>query len=202
MNARFNGWATAGLWTRHAGPTMRAVLRAEDQWGVWEHLLPIYADAQLQLATRRDELIASSVPDRGPARLPGLLRSLTTRLAGVGPERGGLDAGQAAAIERLIPIYDAWCEQLVASGIEDSVQQLAVRQTQDVFTVDTLQTDDRIQTYVVHGEPPLSVFDSPRHHIPSQDAGITFSTGTLRKACHVWGAGPCHDEWLESGHER
>lgn len=112
------GWSL----TRDAGPTLRAALAAEDSWPVWERLLVRYADAQLTLADHGDAVRAAGVDDLSPARLPAVLRALLDDLASRPVESGGLAEDDARALRRLLPAYDAWCAELAAAPVPDSVQ--------------------------------------------------------------------------------
>ena len=115
---RARGWSL----TRDAGPTLRDSLPAEDSWPVWERVLGCYAEAQLVLAEHGEEVRAAGVDDLSPARLPAVLRSLLDELAGLPEAGGGLSVDDARRLHRLLPAYDAWCAELAAAPVPDSVQ--------------------------------------------------------------------------------
>jgi hypothetical protein len=108
--------------TRDAGPVLRTVADPEQLWSHWERLLPRYAESQLALAAHRDELVATGIPVLGPAGLAQEFRRFRRELGSRPPEDGGLTAEQASALDAVLPEYDAWCAELDASPIPDSVQ--------------------------------------------------------------------------------
>ncbi|TQL56692.1 phosphotransferase family enzyme [Oryzihumus leptocrescens] len=115
--------ADRGWWlTRDAGPTLRSVLPAGEQWPVWEALLPRYAAAQLELAAHRAELLALGVPERSPATLPEQAADLVEELAATDPARGGLTPRRRAALEARLPAYGQWCAELAADGLPWTLQ--------------------------------------------------------------------------------
>lgn len=112
-NDAARGWSLM----RDAGPTMRSVAPPEELWDRWCRLLALYAEAQLALAPARGSLVAAGVEDLGPDALPHRLREMVAALASTPPERGGLTAEDSAALERILPDYDAWCAELAGSGV-------------------------------------------------------------------------------------
>ncbi len=114
--------ARAWSLARDGGPVLRSIAAPEAMWGYWGRLLPRYAKAQLALAEKRARLLATEIPDRGPAQLPVELRRLLGELAARPIEHGGLTSEQAGALELLLPAYDDRCAELAASGVPDSLQ--------------------------------------------------------------------------------
>jgi len=114
--------ARAWSLTRDGGPVLRSIAPPDALWGYWEQLLPRYAKAQLTLAEKRTDLLATGIPDRGPAQLPVELRRLLGQLVRRPIENGGLSHGQARALESVLPAYDDRCAELAASGVPDTLQ--------------------------------------------------------------------------------
>ena len=112
------GWSLS----RDAGPTLRSVLPAADQWPVWEQLLGRYAAAQLRLAAHREELLALGVPGRSPAALPGLAAALVGELAATDPGQGGVDASLRVRLEARLPAYRDWCAELAQGPVPLTLQ--------------------------------------------------------------------------------
>lgn len=108
--------------TRDAGPVLRSVASPGQLWGPWEEILVRYAEAQIVLSDRVDDLLGAGVPEVSPATLPGQAREVLAVLAGRAPSQGGLTSEEAARVEDLLPSYDAWCEELATSDVPDSVQ--------------------------------------------------------------------------------
>jgi Phosphotransferase enzyme family len=104
------------------GPMLRSRAQPDALWASWERLLPRYADAQLALAEHRLRLLATGVPDRGPAQLPVEYRRLLAELAAQPTEDGGLTANEASALEHRLPRFDQWCAELAASPVADALQ--------------------------------------------------------------------------------
>ena len=107
---------------RDAGPVLRQVLPAERSWEAWEAVAARYGAAQLALAEHREELLATGITEVSPRTVPGLARTLLDELAALPVDAGGLDAGQAARLCGVLPALDAWCEELAASPVPDSLQ--------------------------------------------------------------------------------
>jgi hypothetical protein len=114
--------ARAWSLTPDAGPVLRSVADPDALWEHWEGLLPRYAETQLALAAQRSRIFATGTPDRRPAQLRVEFRRLLGELAARPIEEGGLTAEQVCALERLLPDYEHWCDELASSPIQDSLQ--------------------------------------------------------------------------------
>ena len=112
------GWSL----TRDAGPLLRSLVPADGLLPHWEALMPRYAEAQLGLAAHRDELLATGAREVSPSTSPAQARALLDELGGQPPEQGGLTAEQAALVEARLPEYDAWCAELAAAPVPDTIQ--------------------------------------------------------------------------------
>jgi len=111
------GWSLM----RDAGPTMRSLGVPDDLWDRWATLIRRYAEAQLALAVHVDELRATGIQDLGPRTGPARIRELVTTLADVPEGEGGLSSEDVTRMQAVLPDYDAWCAELMASGIPLSV---------------------------------------------------------------------------------
>ena len=116
---RDRGW----MLMRDAGVRMREVAQGAQQVARWEALLPRYAELQLELARRAQELVALGVPDHRLDAMPGQLESvladdgtlLLGREDGLAPdERERLRTGRDA--------FAARCEELASCGIPQTLQ--------------------------------------------------------------------------------
>jgi hypothetical protein len=143
--------ARAWSLTRDAGPTWRSAIPVADHWPLWEDLLQRYAVAQLGLAGHRKTVLATGMPERSPATLPGQAAELVAELtlrgvtgeageAGEGSEGfamdgegfgtggedpdelGGLSVTDSRALEARLPAYGQWCRELDAGGIPCTIQ--------------------------------------------------------------------------------
>jgi hypothetical protein len=114
--------ARAWSLTRDGGPMLRSRAEPDALWDYWERLLPRYAEAQLALGERTHRLLATGIPDRGPAQLPVEYRRLLAELAAQPSEDGGLTAEEASALEHRLPLYDYQCAELAASPVADTLQ--------------------------------------------------------------------------------
>jgi hypothetical protein len=81
-----------------------------------------YAEAQLAMAPCRDRVLATGTPEVSPATVPDQARSLLEELAGTPEEEGGLTAADAGRVAARLPELDAWCAELAALGVPESVQ--------------------------------------------------------------------------------
>ena len=114
--------ARAWSLTRDGGPTLRSRAEPDGLWAYWERLLPRYAEAQLALAEDRLRLLATGIPDRGPAQLPLEYRRLLAELAAQPTQDGGLTADEASALEHRLPGLDHRCAELAATPVADTLQ--------------------------------------------------------------------------------
>ena len=108
--------------TRDGGPMLRSRAEPGALWDYWVRLLPRYAEAQRALAEHRLRLLATGVPDRGPAQLPVEYRRLLAELAAQPTEEGGLTAQEASALENRLPAYDRRCSELAALPMAETLQ--------------------------------------------------------------------------------
>jgi hypothetical protein len=113
------GW----LLMRDGGARLRELVRSSADLGRWEELLPRYAELQLALAPRIDELLGAGVPDERLAVLPDHLgRLLEDRNALLLGRPGGLTAQEQAQLEALLPDFAAKCARLAAYGLPETLQ--------------------------------------------------------------------------------
>jgi hypothetical protein len=113
-----HGWSLLG----DAGPTLRTVAGVEAQPATWERLLPRYAQAQLDVAAHREDVLRAGVPERSPTTLPGQAAALVAELSTLAEDRGGLGPDRRAALEARLPAYGRWCADLGGSGLPDTIQ--------------------------------------------------------------------------------
>lgn len=95
------------------GPTLREALDGADGLETWQRLLPRYAEIQIASADETSRWLELGVPDRRLDVLPGLLAELLADDASlcVGRE-GGLDAGERASLDALLPEFSECCSEL------------------------------------------------------------------------------------------
>jgi hypothetical protein len=108
--------------SRDAGPVLRSIVGQEEVWGYWKQLLPRYAQTQLDLAAQRSRFVATGTPDRSPKHLTIEYRRFLSDLAAKPTEEGGITREEVVALERLLPRYEEWCAELLASTIPDTLQ--------------------------------------------------------------------------------
>lgn len=105
------------------GATLRSVIRADRDLEHWERLLPIYAGLQIDLAARRDELLALGVLDRRLAVLPARYQALLAdRAALLIDQPDGLTSEEYGRLIELAPQLDALCERLAGYGLPETLQ--------------------------------------------------------------------------------
>ena len=90
------------------GPTLRQRLDREPDLGLWEQLLPRYAELQRAVEHR----VLPGVPDLRPSRLPGLLDGLLSTVP-VGP---------LAELRALQPRFAEWCIELDGADVLPTLQ--------------------------------------------------------------------------------
>ncbi len=107
--------ATGDRCSRASAPPERAVGRVGG-------LLPRYAEAQVALSAHRAAVLATGMTEVRPATTPALARQLRDELDAVPEPEGGLTREQAEPLGAVLPALDAWCAELAATGVPDSVQ--------------------------------------------------------------------------------
>lgn len=112
------GWSLTG----DAGPLLRAVLPASESWAPWEAVAREYAAAQVELSEARGAVLATGVAEVSPTTIPGLARELVAELGGVPMQEGGLTGEQSDRLGAALSRLDAWCAELAASPLPDSVE--------------------------------------------------------------------------------
>ena len=105
-----------------AGPALRSLGAPGTLWPAWQHIIAEYAEAQLELAGHVDVLLAAGVPTVSPVTQPRQATALLEELSGLDPDEGGLTDREIDRISARLPAFDAWCAELAASGIPDSIQ--------------------------------------------------------------------------------
>jgi Phosphotransferase enzyme family len=112
-------------WTlmRDGGTRLRELIRSAADVRRWERVLPPYAELQIDLAPRRDELLALGVPDQRLAVLPAQLeRLLDERPVLRLDEPDGLTQGEYRRLRAAAPELAAMCADLAAVGIPETLQ--------------------------------------------------------------------------------
>jgi hypothetical protein len=91
--------------------------------GLWETILPLYAELQIAVTPRVDELLALGVPDERPAGIPAKVAALIDddRALMLG-EPEGLTPEQRDELRRRLPELHALVEELEAFAVPDTIQ--------------------------------------------------------------------------------
>jgi hypothetical protein len=108
---------------RDGGTRLRELMRSVSDLDHWERVLPLYAQLQIDLAPRVNELLSLDVPDERLATLASRFEALLGErdVLGVG-EPEGLTEGEWARLRGLVPEVAALCEQLAGAGIPETLQ--------------------------------------------------------------------------------
>ncbi len=105
------------------GARLRNLIQSgRDLWH-WQRILPLYAEVQMELASRSHELLTLGALDRRLTVLPAQYEQLladTTALCIDRPE--GLTAEAYQRLRALAPHVAAMCEQLAGYGIPETLQ--------------------------------------------------------------------------------
>jgi len=113
----------AWMLTRDAGTRLREAAPGPEQLTHWERLLPRYAELQLALAPRADELLALGVTDLRLAVLPPLLeRACAERELLMRDDEDGMTPEELSALDDALPRFRELCARLDESGIRPSLQ--------------------------------------------------------------------------------
>jgi hypothetical protein len=111
----------AWMLMRDAGTRLRE--REPSDPGLWEAILPRYAELQIAVAPRADELLTLGVPDMRPAGIPDKVEALLEDdRALMLDESEELGRDQRDELRRRLPELRALVEELEAFGIPETIQ--------------------------------------------------------------------------------
>ena len=105
------------------GPTLRTLLDRSPDPARWERVLPKYAELQRHLEDR----VLPGLPDLRPGRMPALFAGLLERLP----------VDHRDDLDRLLPRFSDWCDELATSGVAATVQHDDLHDN-NVFTTDVV----------------------------------------------------------------
>jgi hypothetical protein len=104
------------------GPTLRGT-GASATAATWETMLASYAQLQIDLAPRVDDMLALGVPDARPESLPGLVADLLGDDDAMLLDRpGGMASAVRTRIAGELGTYEECCRRLAEGGIPPSLQ--------------------------------------------------------------------------------
>lgn len=112
------GW----MLMRDSGTRLREVIRDGGRSEPWEEVLPTYAQLQIDLVSRREELLGLGVPDARLAVLPERLRELLTHEEAL--YSGGtysLSREDVIRLRESVQEFRAMCEELARYGVPESL---------------------------------------------------------------------------------
>ncbi len=113
----------AWMLTRDAGARLREAAPGLEQLEHWELLLPRYAELQLALAPRVDELLALGVTDLRLSVLPPLLERASAETSLLErDDEDGMTIEEQSALREGLPRFRELCDDLDRRGIPPSLQ--------------------------------------------------------------------------------
>jgi hypothetical protein len=113
------GW----MLTRDAGTRLREHIQSAADLRHWETLLPAYADLQIALAPRVEELLALGVPDTRLAAIPALLEELLDDSEALSLDLpDGLTSEELRRMRESLPELRALSVELAAYGVPETLQ--------------------------------------------------------------------------------
>lgn len=112
------GW----LLMRDAGATLRSQIQSVADVHLWHPILTTYAEVQIELASRTDELLALGTLDRRLATLPAQYeRLLADTNALLIDQTDGLTADEYHRLRELVPEFASMCERLARYQIPETL---------------------------------------------------------------------------------
>ncbi len=108
--------------SEEAGATLRSASPGLEQVDHWVRLLPIYAEMQIEMAPRVQELLSLGMFDRRLAKLPQLYDEILEPNENL---RLGLTSGlslqEYTRLQALKPQLTEWCDELAAFGLPETL---------------------------------------------------------------------------------
>jgi phosphotransferase family enzyme len=108
------GWMLQG----DGGTRLRESIEGNGDLGVWEQILPLYAELQIDAAADEERLLAAGAPDRRLAVLPHQFEELLTDEQ----ELQSLTDDQLRRLGELVPRIEAECRELAGYGLTETIQ--------------------------------------------------------------------------------
>jgi hypothetical protein len=113
------GW----MITRDAGPMLRTITRTDPpNLAPWLEILPRYAELQIEMASRADNLLALGAIDHRLATLPELLTAMLADEDVLRAGDDGLSDDEIAQLHTLTPRFSALCDELAAFRLPETLQ--------------------------------------------------------------------------------
>ena len=112
------GW----MLMRDGGDQLRASIRPTKDVRPWEPVIAQYANLQIGIAARVDEILALGIPDHRLAVLPVLYKQLLTdKTSLMIDQEKGLTSAEFQQLKNLTSRFEQICADLAAFGIPESV---------------------------------------------------------------------------------
>ena len=113
------GWMLMG----DAGTRLREHVSTSSDLGHWDHVLPLYAQVQMETMQRTDELLHMGVPDERLERLPDNIEEFLgdPGFLMLGRE-DGLSADELARMRSELPALTEMCVELASAGVPAALQ--------------------------------------------------------------------------------
>lgn len=108
------GWMLQG----DGGTRLREILADGGDFDVWEHILPLYAELQIDAVADRDRLLAAPVPDRRLALLPRQFEELLADR----DARSTLTDDELRRLHALVPRVEQDCRVLAAYELPETIE--------------------------------------------------------------------------------
>jgi hypothetical protein len=132
------GW----MLTPDLGATLRSLIKSTDDLHHWQRLLPLYAEVQIDMTSRVDDLLKIDVLDRRLSELPGKYEALlsdTDALLLGHPD--GLTTEEHQRLRKLMPTLRSMSQQLASYNIPETLHHedfhdanIFVRNSQYIFS--------------------------------------------------------------------
>ncbi len=104
------------------GVTLRSLVRSTRDLGHWERVLTLYAEVQIDLTSRANELLELGVPDRRLTMLADCYEQLLTDTdALLIGHPNGLSMEEYQRLRQFAPQFRGICEQLAVYGIPETL---------------------------------------------------------------------------------
>lgn len=115
-------WTRGWMLMVDGGPTLRSVIKQDRDLNHWHRVLRLYADLQMEMTGRVQELLALGTLDRRLSKLPEQYEALLADEPAMRVGRpDGLTSEEYGRLQQLVPAFSSLCQELASFGLPETL---------------------------------------------------------------------------------